>query len=491
MKLEDLLEREKELGIRGDVPALVTRCVDYLLPAHVKEEGLFRLSGAATDIQKMRDAIDKGSYCIQIRKKTLFSPLSSLTSYPAGEAMQMLADSPHNVAGLLKLFIRSLPDPLVPESVQVRYLVLPDLDDREMQRSVLFDLISDLPLPNLRLLRVLFAMMSNVASHSEDNKMTASNLATCWAPNIFWSAAETSNTIPTPEAAQKMIEFSRQANAVFQIMIEEQAHLFKPREFEKFYNMTALESPRGSDSTSDGTPRAAMKSRKRSRAVINATPSPSPSGRSARRGIRSEMIGSYDQVLAANALPAIDESVGLDESLASPAPKKRKTSAASLFSSAASAVMDSPKIVTSIGKAVSRRMSERRRTAGPASAMCLLFYYDDSKQSQALRKLLSGASMTPCEIRDETKDPMTFEEIKVILQGVESIIVVKKNGQKAYTETHPVTTKLTDVQLGSLLINSANGNVKAPLIIVGTTMVIGYEKDVEAFLSCYLFHKKN
>jgi arsenate reductase-like glutaredoxin family protein len=181
----------------------------------------------------------------------------------------------------------------------------------------------------------------------------------------------------------------------------------------------------------------------------------------------------------------------LDESLASPAPKKRKTSAASLFSSAASAVMDSPKIVTSIGKAVSRRMSERRRTAGPASAMCLLFYYDDSKQSQALRKLLSGASMTPCEIRDETKDPMTFEEIKVILQGVESIIVVKKNGQKAYTETHPVTTKLTDVQLGSLLINSANGNVKAPLIIVGTTMVIGYEKDVEAFLSCYLFHKKN
>lgn len=61
MKLEDLLEREKELGIRGDTPALVTRCIDYLLPAHVKEEGLFRLSGAATDIQKMRDAIDKGA----------------------------------------------------------------------------------------------------------------------------------------------------------------------------------------------------------------------------------------------------------------------------------------------------------------------------------------------------------------------------------------------------------------------------------------------
>lgn len=405
----------------------------------------------------------------------------------------MLADSPHNVAGLLKLFIRELPAPLVPEAVQVRYLILPDLDDREMQKSVLFDLISELPLANLRLLRVLFAMLSSVRAHSEENKMTASNLATCWAPNIFWSAAE-SNLPPTPESAQKMIEFSRQANAVVQIMIEEEQFLFKQREFERFYDMTA-QSPRPmSESTEDGTPRAAMKSRKRSRDEMQMPGSSSSSSRSNRRAIRSEMIGSYDQVLAANgALPSLDEAnISLEDLAASPAPKKRKTSnASSIFASAAHAVMDSPRIVTNAAKNVSRRMSERRRTTGPASAICLLFYYDDSKQSQSLRKLLEKASLTPCEIRDETKDPMTFEESKSILQGVESIIVVKKNGQKAYTETHPVTTKLTDQQLTTLLLNPATGKVRAPAIIVGSTMVIGYEKDVEAFLSCYLFHKKN
>lgn len=60
MKLEDLLEKEKELGSRDGVPALVTRCIEYLIPAYVKEEGLFRLSGAATDIQKMKETINKG-----------------------------------------------------------------------------------------------------------------------------------------------------------------------------------------------------------------------------------------------------------------------------------------------------------------------------------------------------------------------------------------------------------------------------------------------
>lgn len=413
----------------------------------------------------------------------------------------MLADSPHNVAGLLKLFIRSLPEPLIPEAVQVRYLILPDLDDREMQKTVLFDLISDLPLHNLRLLRTLFAMLNAVQAASDENKMTASNLATCWAPNLFWSAAE-ATMMTNPEAAQKMIEFSRQSNAVVQIMIEEEAFLFKAREFEKFYSMSVVESPRGGSESSEevGTPRSnAMKSRKRSRdemqsAAVGQSPS---AGTRNRKGIRSEIIGSYDQILAANsAMDAADSAAAvdptLDDSLTSPAAKKRKTSNASSIlssvSSAASAMMDSPRKLSNM---VSKRMSERRRTVGPASAVCLFFYYDDSKQSAALRKLLTNASLTPLEVRDETKDPMTFDEIKVILQGVESIIVVKKNGQKAYTETHPVTSKLSELQLAALLINSATGNVRAPVIVVGTTMVIGYEKDVENFLSIYLFHKKN
>jgi hypothetical protein len=148
----------------------------------------------------------------------------------------MPGENPHNVTGILKLFIRELPSPLIPMAHQDAYIVAAEVEDKELQRQMLFDRISDLPLANLRLLRCLFALLSEVASRSEVNKMGPSNLATVWAPNIFWN----NDNITDPH---KMLEFSRMANNVVTVLIQERAHLFKERDFEKIYNIGTIASP--------------------------------------------------------------------------------------------------------------------------------------------------------------------------------------------------------------------------------------------------------
>lgn len=98
--LSEIVERERELHITDDgVPSLVTRCIEYLLPRYTGEEGLFRISGAMEDIQALRECVDKGD-------PIDFDSISN----------------PHNVSGLLKLFVRELPEPLVPQDKQQSFV---------------------------------------------------------------------------------------------------------------------------------------------------------------------------------------------------------------------------------------------------------------------------------------------------------------------------------------------------------------------------------
>jgi hypothetical protein len=121
---------------------------------------------------------------------------------------------------------------------------------------------------------------------------------------------------------------------------------------------------------------------------------------------------------------------------------------------------------------------------------CSLFYYNDSKQSQSLKKLLDKCSLVPQEIRNEANDGMTLDEAKRLLAEVDQILVVRKGAEKSYVETHPINNTLDDATLTSYLINPDTGKVKAPTILVGKSLVVGYEKDAEEYFSCYLFWKK-
>ncbi|KAJ7996445.1 hypothetical protein DPEC_G00237150 [Dallia pectoralis] len=73
-------------------PLVVEQCVDFIRERGLLEVGLFRKSGQATLVKELQNAFD------------------------AGEKPSFDSTDVHTVASLLKLYLRELPEPLVPFS---------------------------------------------------------------------------------------------------------------------------------------------------------------------------------------------------------------------------------------------------------------------------------------------------------------------------------------------------------------------------------------
>eukprot|EP01096_Ripella_sp_DP13-Kostka_P016561 TRINITY_DN811_c0_g1_i1.p1 TRINITY_DN811_c0_g1~~TRINITY_DN811_c0_g1_i1.p1 ORF type:complete len:699 (+),score=279.74 TRINITY_DN811_c0_g1_i1:174-2099(+) len=159
--LEEVLNIEHS---KTGIPQVIIESVNYL-SYHYDVEGIFRKSGEARLIDEIRKAYDKGEDV-------------ELTT-----AIQ----DPHAVSGLLKLFLRELPNPVIP--FDLYDLILQShqasASNDEVWRHVMKGLLSSLPKANYALLEYLFSMMQEVSKYSDKNLMTTSNLAIVFAPNLL------------------------------------------------------------------------------------------------------------------------------------------------------------------------------------------------------------------------------------------------------------------------------------------------------------------
>jgi len=144
----------------------VDETVNYL-NSYVTEEGLFRISGSMLKIEKMRTKLDNG------------------------ESLNISTDSPdygpHEVAGLLKMFFRKLPEPLFSVKRYRAYLDIQadkHISDQE-KLKVYRALLRSLPEGNRVVLQKLLELLNSVASNSKRNLMSTANLATTFGPSLL------------------------------------------------------------------------------------------------------------------------------------------------------------------------------------------------------------------------------------------------------------------------------------------------------------------
>ncbi len=92
--------------------------------------------------------------------------------------------SVHDVAGLLKMYFREQPEPVVPLS---SYVALLDAGSKPMDEFVpaAANEVRKFPPLNVDCLRLLFAFLYRVTMLSEHNKMTSENLGIVFAPNLL------------------------------------------------------------------------------------------------------------------------------------------------------------------------------------------------------------------------------------------------------------------------------------------------------------------
>ncbi|KAJ1930008.1 Rho GTPase activating protein [Tieghemiomyces parasiticus] len=148
-----------------ELPALVYRTIEYLDAKDAAlEEGIYRLSGSSQVIKTLKQRFDADGD---------FNILRSNTYHDV-----------HAIAGLLKLFLRELPDSVLTPDLHPAFVRIVELSDRRARVKELGRLVSELPLANYTLLRALTAHLIRIVRMAETNKMTLRNVGIVFSPSL-------------------------------------------------------------------------------------------------------------------------------------------------------------------------------------------------------------------------------------------------------------------------------------------------------------------
>ncbi|XP_066879642.1 rho GTPase-activating protein 6 isoform X5 [Kogia breviceps] len=206
--------RDKKLSLNPiyrQVPRLVDSCCQHLEKHGLQTVGIFRVGSSKKRVRQLREEFDRGvdvsleeEHCV------------------------------HDVAALLKEFLRDMPDPLLTRELYTAFINTLLLEPEE-QLGTLQLLIYLLPPCNCDTLHRLLQFLSIVARHAEDNvskdgqevtgnKMTSLNLATIFGPNLLHKQKSSDKEFSVQSSARA--EESTAIIAVVQKMIENYEALF-------------------------------------------------------------------------------------------------------------------------------------------------------------------------------------------------------------------------------------------------------------------------
>ncbi|XP_072341730.1 rho GTPase-activating protein 25-like isoform X3 [Scyliorhinus torazame] len=162
-RLVDTMVYEQKFG-KHLVPMIVEQCADFIREHGLNEEGVFRLPGQDNQVKELRDAFDSG-------ERPTFDRDTDV----------------HTVASLFKLYLRELPEPVIPWSQYDDFLACSQRMNinEEEGRQELMSQVSFLPQVNCNLLRYICRFLYEVQQNASINKMSVDNLATVIGVNLL------------------------------------------------------------------------------------------------------------------------------------------------------------------------------------------------------------------------------------------------------------------------------------------------------------------
>ncbi|XP_062873461.1 rho GTPase-activating protein 32 isoform X2 [Trichomycterus rosablanca] len=157
---------EHLLNSGSDVPQVIKSCTEFI-EKHGIVDGIYRLSGISSNIQKLRHEFDS-EHIPDLTKDTYIQDI-------------------HSVGSLCKLYFRELPNPLLTYQLYDKFseAVSAATDDERLVK--IHDVIQQLPPPHYRTLEFLMRHLAHMAAFSYVTNMHSKNLAIVWAPNLLRS----------------------------------------------------------------------------------------------------------------------------------------------------------------------------------------------------------------------------------------------------------------------------------------------------------------
>lgn len=197
--------------IYRQVPRVLDCCCQHLQRYGLQTVGIFRVGSSKKRVRQLREAFDQGAEVILDDRHSV-----------------------HDVAALLKEFLRDMPDPLLTRELYAAFISCASLEKSEQHRIIQL-LLCLLPACNSDTLQCLLHFLSTVANHAENscdehgnqvmgNKMTSLNLATIFGPNLLHKQKSSEKEFSVQSSVR--MEESAAIISVVQYMIDKHHTLF-------------------------------------------------------------------------------------------------------------------------------------------------------------------------------------------------------------------------------------------------------------------------
>ncbi|KAL3042270.1 hypothetical protein OYC64_020253 [Pagothenia borchgrevinki] len=188
-------QAEMELNETGF--KFVRKCINYIETKGISQEGVYRTVGSNIQVQKLLNAFFDPTHTGDVDFHSSEMDVKTITS-------------------ALKFYLRSLSEPLMTYSLHRDLICAAKSDNLDTRLSEIHSLSHKLPEKNREMVEMLIKHLINVCSHSDENRMTPSNMAVIFGPTLMRAQEET-------VAAMLDIKFQ---NIVVEILIENCKKIF-------------------------------------------------------------------------------------------------------------------------------------------------------------------------------------------------------------------------------------------------------------------------
>nr|XP_055061083.1 rho GTPase-activating protein 10 isoform X1 [Misgurnus anguillicaudatus] len=177
--------------------SFVKNAINAIESRGISDQGLYRVGGVSSKVQKL--------LCLMIDDKSCDIDLAASEDWDI-----------KTITSALKLYLRSLPEPLMTYELYKEFIVPAKCGSPESRVQAIHCLVHKLPEKNRLVLSLVTQHLANVAENSKQNLMTVANLGVVFGPTLMRPQEDT-------VAAIMDLKFQ---NIVVEILIEQHEKIF-------------------------------------------------------------------------------------------------------------------------------------------------------------------------------------------------------------------------------------------------------------------------
>ncbi|KAJ2802550.1 hypothetical protein H4R20_003235 [Coemansia guatemalensis] len=181
------------------VPLILVKCAEAVESRGLQNEGIYRHSGQSSQVKRLRSEFDLDAEHVDLYNSPYVKDIN-------------------NVTGVLKMYLRELPDGPIPDAQRIPMLKLfsaedsyfvVDQDELKLAQKIsgLADAIRNMGEPYRNTVAFLFAHLDKVQAFQEYNMMSSKNLGIVFGPNVLPPSNDPASAAADSRTAGVMIKF--------------------------------------------------------------------------------------------------------------------------------------------------------------------------------------------------------------------------------------------------------------------------------------------